>query len=433
MPTGQRHKRNDAIDDGKGAPTALLAMIGETARVNPGNNVEWPFPDIKQNELAVRAAIAVLDPDKNELNETDAWSIASQAMKEVILSDGGGKPIKPGAFLKSADKIAAAHFRKSSTDYILLTSLSVESLPCKTMTIGGCKVSTIARRSKFKEPEAIKKRSHDPLIVAHQKHSKYLPVKVHTSGRTAFEATDRALDALNLLRGLWTLFATFQKWSMSFGSTSQEPIGVIHTGAIHTLHNIDGSPAVDLFWYEPGYGADRKLFKPKGGWKKLDKHRLRAMQDLKRCPFGMDIGHLIMRYATALDQADMNVAFMQMWAILEKLTDTVGANYDETIDRLLWVFADRKAAKERLDYLRMRRNQYIHASRTSEEADQTAYMVKAFLDPHLLRLIRNDFDAGSLTDHGKFLALPTNMKTLEKRRDELKRAIKIRSKKSHPE
>ena len=55
-------------------------------------------------------------------------------------------------------------------------------------------------------------------------------------------------------------------------------------------------------------------------------------------------------------------------------------------------------------------------------------MLKAFVEPHLLRLIRNDLKVTSLKEYGEFLALPTDVNTLRNRMDTFARALKIRTK-----
>jgi len=412
------------------APAAVLAELGQTASVTSEKGISWPLDSgFHQNRAVACGAAVVIDPDGNGLNESDARSIIWKAIAGVIRKQGGGRAIPPKDVLAHANRIAASHFRKRAADYVLVTSLSVESLPAKRIRMSGCEMAALAERgSRYLLPDALKSRSGDDLLAMHLKSTEYITVRVKTAGRSIHEAADRALDAVNLLRGLWTLFATYGTWTFRFGKTREDPIGVIHTGPVHTLHRPDGSPAENIFWFEPHYAGDRKLFRPKSGWPKLDKLRDWAVRRMSRLGHRQDLERLVMRYAQALDQSNLDVAFLQMWAILEKMTDTVGANYDETIRRAIWPFKDRQVAKETLEHLRFRRNQYVHAARSGQGRDQIVYMVKSFVDPHLVRLIRNDFEVESLAEYGEFLGLPAAMGTLEKRRDQLKRAIRLRKK-----
>ncbi len=309
---------------------------------------------------------------------------------------------------------------------MLISSLSIENLPATSIRIRDCRISAIkGRGTRFQLPKVLTRRIRDDVIHRHLTFSKYQAVKVATRGRSIYEATENAFDALNLLRGLWTLFSTFGRSVFRLGSSKPEPIGAIYPGAIHTLHNLDGTPAHDIYWYEPEYTHDREVFVPKAGWAMVEKERRIAMRQIAHCPYGKDIEHLLMRYAEALDYANLDVAFLKMWSILEKITDTVGARYDETINRTAWIFHDRRSLKELLGHLRFCRNQYVHAAKSSSAREETAYLMKSVIDPHLLRLIRNSFRVGSLKEYGEFLTLPTNVGEIERKLSRLKRAQRI--------
>ncbi len=183
-------------------------------------------------------------------------------------------------------------------------------------------------------------------------------------------------------------------------------------------------PARELL---PSYFRDKTLFQPRNGWEPLEKFRQRATRLLKQHPFRSDVERLLMRYAEALDQPNFDVALLQMWSILEKVTDTIGANYDETIRRAIWLARERKLAKEKLEFIRMRRNLYVHSARSSGEGEQAAYLIKSIVDQHLAGLIFNRVGVKSLSEYGKFLTLPTNLDVLKVRRDEIERAIRIRT------
>jgi hypothetical protein len=109
-PEGKPYKR----DDGKHAPTALLAEIGSTAKVDDKGQIRWEGVGLALPDFAVCSAIIVLDPDDAELNNADAWRIAWAAIISVIKELGGGKPVPPHAVIMEADKHAAEYYRKPS-------------------------------------------------------------------------------------------------------------------------------------------------------------------------------------------------------------------------------------------------------------------------------------------------------------------------------
>lgn len=424
-PTGQPHKK----EDGKHAPAALLTRIGESATVNSDGSISWPFPQYKQDEFIVLSSAVVLGPDGEELNQHDSASIVLDGIKSAIRSQGGRAAMLSADVLREADKKAAAFFRRSMKDFILITTLSVMELPAKQIRIRGCEISQLKRRgTKYPIPEALGRKQPDDPIRAHLRNTKYATVKVKTQARSQHAAVSQATDALDFLRGSWTLLATHGSWSMRLGSTHQTPIGAVETGPVHTLHHSDGSLASDVFWFEPGYSGDRDLFQPKRGWSKIEEDRRWAMKQIRHRAYAQELERLFMRYANALDYSDFDVALLQMWSLLESVTDTVGSNYDETIKRAIWIFADRKLAKETLEHLRTRRNQYVHSARSNDERDQAVHMIKSFVEPHLIRLVKNDFEVNSIQEYGAFLALPSDPDTLKKQKQRYSRAIKVRSK-----
>jgi hypothetical protein len=192
------------------------------------------------------------------------------------------------------------------------------------------------------------------------------------------------------------------------------------------LHRPDGSDAGDgLYWFDPDYSEDQNLFEWTDRWGRIENNRRALMRRIAALAYRQDIEELLIRYVVALDQPDPNKAFLQMWGILEKITDTVGANYDETIKRSIWAYNndDRPLTKDLLETLRFHRNRYVHAGREGQEADQVTYLVKSVVDPHLVRLILNPFKVRSLEEYGQFLSLPVDEGALEEQRRRLGRAL----------
>ena len=149
------------------------------------------------------------------------------------------------------------------------------------------------------------------------------------------------------------------------------PIGEVLVGPLHTLHRHDGSLAKETIWYNDSYAdAQVKPFKPRQGWEILERRRKFVQRRLSRLPYGADLSALFTRYALALDHTDKDVAFLKMWSMLERITLT--SEYDETIKRAVWVVhaEEREVAKERLQYMRYRRNQYVHASKSHGSDDE---------------------------------------------------------------
>jgi hypothetical protein len=257
----------------------------------------------------------------------------------------------------------------------------------------------------------------------HLESTTYQQIKVKTSGRTIHEASDNAFTSINLLRGIWNLVATFGAWRYSF-SEDQKPLGVVHKGPISTLHHLDGKLVDDVYWYEPSFLEETDLWEPKDGWRQLEENRRHVMSRMKHYGYRKDLESILVRYAVALDNGNLSVAFLQLWSLLEKVTDTIGSNYDETIRRTTWGWEDRQEAAEMLNFLRSRRNQFVHSAAVGKSHDQATYLMKHMLEPHLMRLVRNSFEVESLEEYGKYLSLPSTVDSLEKQKRRLGHALR---------
>ncbi len=417
--TGRAHKSQDD----KYAPRVLLADIGKNASINDEGNVSWGGMAVMRFEHVVLGSMIVLDRDERELNQHDTNSIVWSAMRTLIKECGGRAPIEPKPLIDEANRQAAEFFRKPQERFYLVTSLPVNSLPTKQIAIDQCRITLLRSRHRYPVPGLLKSELERDRGAGRAERPKHQLIRVSTSGRSMFDAADRALEAVGLLCGLWNLMSTYRAWSIRFGGRKPRPLGVIHPGPYHTLHKRDGKPIEELYWYEPDYGEHLHSFGGRGKWDKIEKDRRWAVRRLKQVPYREDLRALILRYAGALSKTDPDVAFLQMWSILEKLTDSVGARYDKTIRRAVWTFSDREVAKELLASLRRRRNQYVHASRSDEDREEVAQLMKFFIDPHLLRLLRNDFRVENLREYAEALTLPASINLLARRRALLRRAI----------
>jgi hypothetical protein len=412
-PTGRAAKRAE----GKHAPTQLLAKIGSEAVLQENGAVAWSGSWDTRDAL-IRSLI-VLGRDGVELNQQDAQEIVWTAIQSVVKT-APGKPLKANDVLGTADKLAAAYFRRHEQSYVLVGSLSVKDLPARTISIRGCQITSLASRGpQFPLPKVLESRMHRDHFAGHLRSSHYRLVKVACVGRTVHAAVDNALVALNLLRAVWSYAATYGRETKRLGGGPWKPIGVIHSGPVQTLHNPDGTSADDRFyWFDPSYTRDHELFRKDDKWKDLEKVRKWVSRRLAILPYKREMEEILIRYITALDQANPHVAFLHLWGILEKITNTAGGKYDETIERACRVYRkqDRPVVKETLESLRHYRNQYVHAGNAGHDGEEAAYRVKSFVDPHLTRLLHNPYRMKSLSEYGEVLSYPTAIDALQKMR-----------------
>ncbi len=420
--------RPHKADDDSHAPTALLEEIGMKATVHPDGSISWPMTNMLEMELAAESSITVLQPDGAELNEMDSNALVDEAIHQLIRLGGGHKPINPKKLLDLVNRNAKSFFNRPMEERLLVTSLSVEKCDAFPIEVFGSQINAADRR-KFPFPPPLLARPS--FVSPHVKSTKYAVVSVNTKEITLHQAFDRGMTAINCLRGVWNLLATFCGSGMSWSVVPQRKwIGEIHVGPVHAFYNADGATLTDWYWYEPDYVEDGKLFKPKKGWHEFEVDRKWIFDKVEASPFKTDLIRLFARYAIALDQSNLDVSFLMLWSLLEKITNTVGANYDETIKRAIWPFSDRAVSQQLLNQMRMRRNQFVHSAVSSSARDQLCYITKSFVDNHLELLVQNPYSVNSLQEYGEFLALPHDTGRLEQLLGWYKRALDMKTKPS---
>jgi hypothetical protein len=299
-------------DDGKYAPTALLAEIGTTATVK-GTGVSWKGFGLHKYELAAFPNVAIIDPEGNELNESDATALVRNEVTDIIRELGGGKPVLADQLLRRLDKKAAAFYRRPKVQRILVTSLSIKEFPEKVM-VESVEISK-ASRLDFPYPDLLNRfeeKFSPPLSK-----SRYLTISATTNEVTVNQAVDSGLNAINYLRGVWNHLATFRRFRMSMSSAPKPKwIGDIHIGQVQTLHNTDGSNCDDVYWFQPEHVQDADLFTPPKGWQEIERDREWIWDQVDKSPFKRDLIALFVRYAIALDHANLDVCFLMLWGLL---------------------------------------------------------------------------------------------------------------------
>jgi hypothetical protein len=411
----------------KNGPTSLLAHHGKTASVTSEGKVAFRLESLfHRTEIALRSSSMVLDPGGKELNSTDSWSIFSQAIKSTIKTSGGGKPINSDELLNEADRIASEFFRKKTDDYHLLTSLSVNEFPAPEIRVGGCVISPVRRIGRFKMPEGIDRAIRLSELKKEWRPVGHQAVKVSVNGRSEYDAADKAIGALNILRSIWTLAATFGSMTIRLDATMRpHSLGIIQIGPIQTLHHLDGTPVGSGYWYEPEFRDDKNVFAPSKGWDRVEKLRRLTQRRLRTCAYAADLETLLIRYVKACDHLDHDTSFLQLWSILEKIANSIGADYDEVIRRVTWIFKNRPYNKQVLEALRIHRNQYIHSAKSSEAQDQLVYALKMYVDHHLLRLIRNDYEVNSLAEYAEVISQSSETAIIKRQLKHRKIAMKM--------
>ena len=85
--------------------------------------------------------------------------------------------------------------------------------------------------------------------------------------------------------------------------------------------------------------------------------------------------------------------------MLEYLTHTAKDNYDVTVRRAAYVFADRDYQLQVLNVLRDHRNQTVHASASTEEIETYLYQLKSCVEALSSSTLEADMDLRHCRTH----------------------------------
>ncbi len=317
----------------------------------------------------------------------------------------------------------ADYVRKPFIPYVLLTSLSLRArdrLP--RVHLDGASIS-FARSAprRFKMPDRVRRGTlhHGPPPSA------YWSAWIKVKSRDAFSAGVRALQTVDLLRGIWNFRINHGTWRISMGA-GDAPFNKILLGPIHTLHHSNGRPADDLIWWEPDYVQPLSPFDVDQHLVSLKRFEAQVRRGLKNSPHGGVLRDAILRYVRALDERDHSTSFLRLWSLLEDLTATSNADHSTTVRRATFLSPDPEFHRLAFDQLRRWRNRIVHEGESAQEAERMINEVKSYAEALFLLLLRHGARFKDLSEFGKFLDSPTAPTDIRRRQSHLRLALTIR-------
>ena len=210
----------------------------------------------------------------------------------------------------------------------------------------------------------------------------YAPVRVSVCARAEDEAMDAAVDALDLLRGIWNLYVN-RGIGMRSSAGRRKPVNRILLGPIHSLHEPSGALAAEHPWIERGYVGPLwpHLFTA-AEYNGLVAFEEEVRRALTRCAYRAEAEEWLRRYVRALDLRDWNASFVRLWGLLEALTGTSKDRYEVTQKRVLFTSRNRRRDFDReiLRHLTGYRNRTVHAGYETEAVEPILWQLKAFVE-----------------------------------------------------
>jgi hypothetical protein len=334
--------------------------------------------------------------------EFEARNIVKTALFNLVKKEF----ITTKELLSEVDKKANLYLQNPIQRYVMLTSLSLDKQEkIKPIKINNNQIIFNGNNQKFLHESQIlvdkaKKVSQFTLP------ENYLQTRIHISARSAFEAADRALDYLDLIRSIWNLYFNLRN---QFGVTfigKKYPVNKILTGPIHTIHHPNGKIiSTDVWWYDPTYLIPIRPIKLREYSDNLKQFTLIVRNQIKKSSYSNIIEEALRRYVRSLDEWNWNNAFIRLWSVLELLTNTQYDKYDVTIKRAAYIYEDREYMRQILENLRDYRNKFVHHDTSDSRVESYLYKLKSIVEVLIRFHLTNQFKFKSIDEASDFLNL----------------------------
>lgn len=350
-------------------------------------------------------------------------------MKERLISEAlfkvGGELTED----KVVDWLNSKYKEISSThekEYYLLTSISAKiDFDFPKFKINGCEIQVVTGSfpKKFNSRNNIYKH-HDWALKLNP--AGYKKVLVKTKSRNEFEAAEKCLDAINLLR-FFLCFGCNSSITITIpGSDKVKPINRVLLGGCHTLHNTNGKLlADDVFWFEPNFNEVRPhLIKNNPILIKNLKYLARNYEQSK---FRGDLKKSMLLFLQGLDSVDYHNGLISVWGALELLAAKGSEGKNDLISRrcsFLW--SDSEYHKAIIEHVREYRNKRVHYGEAGSSASTHCFQIQRYYQTLFKYYINKAFKHKSLESANEFLDLPTNADEIKAKRVLLNRALKFR-------
>ena len=371
----------------------------------------WHFDDVE----GVLLTCVSFSPD---MPEVDRSGILFHSALEV----GKSKVMTPKAYIAEVSKRERNYWRQKERRFVLTTSISIRPPnPLRSTRISNCHLTFGARLPPRFEKEHAKASDQGRSAIfgdppkAWPRMRGYSPVRVSVRAPTETVAFESAMDALDLLRGTWNLRLN-SGGRMSSGK--RKPVNALVLGPIHSLP--------DWFWYEPDYVEPVQALRLASRESDLREWETTVRSRLSKSRYRGKLEDAIRRHARVLDTREWNSAFVQMWSLLEHLTDSTNDPNRVTAKRasFLWKRSERPFHSQVLKHLMEYRNRTVHAGITTDRIETLLYQVKRYVDQTLLFHVGSASTFSSISEAAEYMDVPSELPELRRRRGMLERALK---------
>lgn len=363
--------------------------------------------------ILLETGVEFLEP----ISDADRSRIVRRALQSALKSKSYG----PNVLIGEINKAARDFVNFPEKSYVLTTGLSFGHFEdISRVESSGCRLYVRRQLPRYlveprKEVELQNRELIRALYPEDVPNESYAAAWLHVHGRSPFEATDRALEALDLRRGIWN-FALNRAIGRTFPTPNRGPLNEVLAGPLYALHNRNGSLANNGL-YDPDYSAPNSSRKVQQKWDRIRKDEEAIRKFLRRSHYRPFIEEAFRKYCRALDADDLSRSFLELWGLLETLTGLGRSeSHDKVVKRASFIFTrGQKTHEQVLHYLRRHRNSFAHAGEGSDQVGAYLQQLRFYVEQMLLFHLRNFRHFSSLEKVKVFLDLPPDVPALYKR------------------
>jgi len=352
---------------------AQIAQILERSRVDRPEGTGFRVPPAED----VFALLAESEDFGHVFAEIDRDALSRKAARLA----GATGPITAESLKRSLVQSYQEHRSSPLQPYVLVTTLSTR-LPdnLSSRTVGPCEILL----SESLPPEFVRLNPLDRLDSATIEARERGPwVRISVEGRSRHEAGERALEAIDLLRGVWNFGVNRRIWAAILPE-EYSPVNTIRLGPLHSLHHPDGRLVTPPYWFDPAPFRVDSLGHALVEWKDALETERVVLPSLTETPVGKFVARSLVRYARALDVPNPEIAFVLLWGLMEWL---VGSEKEPEIIRCVRAVSDEfELEKPLLQMLRLKRHALVHEGTESNRRKGALYILHRYVT-RLLQLL----------------------------------------------
>ncbi|WP_254275707.1 hypothetical protein [Halomonas sp. 3H] len=395
-------------------PQVVLDRIESSKSVSRDGRVSYSAFDYHE---AFAAVFSLLDIPKAVSKELDV---------DELVSNGLASAARAGIITKDSaifhlNAVANNMLSVRESSYHLLTSLSINgSLPFRRIEYGGERIRVIDGdypKKYSSRNRAVEGKLLDLSLV----HDGYSKIIVSSKSKSIHGAASKALDSLDSVRALISLFSNS---SMELMGSSTSPINKVRNGQVHTLHADSGQLATSMIWYEPNF-VEAEVYNHKAP-EILHKNFKWSVDKIGRCKYRDVLEDALLKYVRALDEKDHNSAAVRLWGALETLASPGEARYENITKRCSFLFEEAEYHRQILEHLKGFRNRSVHSGYQSDMAKTFCYQMQFYFRQVFIFHLHGVGEFSSLDELNEFLDLPVEASRLLSRKKLLDKAMRFR-------